>query len=149
MSYTVGEAARRLNVAPSTLRYYDKEGLLPAVSRTEGGIRMFTAADMETLSMIGCLKKAGMSIKDIKQFMDWCHQGDSTISQRKELIKKQRRAVEVQIRQLNETLDVLDYKQWYYETAEKAGTCKIHDNLSEEDIPEKFRCGRKKVKGTA
>ena len=70
MSYTVGEAARRLNVAPSTLRYYDKEGLLPAVSRTEGGIRMFTAADMETLSMIGCLKKAGMSIKDIKQFMD-------------------------------------------------------------------------------
>ena len=53
MSYTVGEAARRLNVAPSTLRYYDKEGLLPAVSRTEGGIRMFTAADMETLSMIG------------------------------------------------------------------------------------------------
>lgn len=57
MSYTVGEAARRLNVAPSTLRYYDKEGLLPAVSRTEGGIRMFTAADMETLSMIGCLKK--------------------------------------------------------------------------------------------
>ena len=72
MSYTVGEAARRLNVAPSTLRYYDKEGLLPAVSRTEGGIRMFTAADMETLSMIGCLKKAGMSIKDIKQFMDWC-----------------------------------------------------------------------------
>lgn len=149
MSYTVGEAARRLNVAPSTLRYYDKEGLLPAVSRTEGGIRMFTAADMETLSMIGCLKKSGMSIKDIKQFMDWCHQGDSTISLRKELIKKQRRAVEEQIRQLNETLDVLDYKQWYYETAEKAGTCKIHDNLSEEDIPEKFRCGRKKVKGTA
>ena len=104
---------------------------------------------METLSMIGCLKKAGMSIKDIKQFMDWCHQGDSTIFQRKELIKKQRRAVEEQIRQLNETLDVLDYKQWYYETAEKAGTCKIHDKLSEEDIPEKFRCGRKKVKGTA
>ena len=104
---------------------------------------------METLSMIGCLKKAGMSIKDIKQFMDGCHQGDSTISQRKELIKKQRRAVEEQIRQLNETLDVLDYKQWYYETAEKAGTCKIHDKLSEEDIPEKFRCGRKKVKGTA
>ena len=99
MSYTVGEAARRLNVAPSTLRYYDKEGLLPAVSRTEGGIRMFTAADMETLSMIGCLKKAGMSIKDIKQFMDWCHRGDSTISLRKELIKKQRRAVEEQIPQ--------------------------------------------------
>ena len=146
--YTIGQVAEMFGLPISTLRYYDKQGLFPHMERVSG-IRKFSDTEIEALRVIECLKKAGMEIKDIKQFMDWCHQGDSTISLRKELIKKQRRAVEEQIRQLNETLDVLDYKQWYYETAEKAGTCKIHDNLSEEDIPEKFRCGRKKVKGTA
>jgi len=145
MNYTVGEAAIKLKVAPSTLRYYDKEGLL-SVQRTEGGIRIFTGDDMKALAMISCLKKAGMSIKDIKQFMEWCSMGDSTIHQRRELIEKQRRTVEEQIKELNSTLDVLEYKQWYYETAEKAGTCKIHDKLSLEDIPEKFRNSAKKLK---
>lgn len=57
MFYTVGEAAKRLGVAPSTLRYYDKEGLLPFVERTDGGIRMFKQSDFEGLRLIECLKK--------------------------------------------------------------------------------------------
>ena len=66
MFYTIGEMAQRLNVAPSTLRYYDKEGLLPFVERSSGGIRMFKEEDMEWLRVLGCLKKAGMSLKEIK-----------------------------------------------------------------------------------
>ena len=68
MFYTVGEMAKRMGVAASTLRYYDKEGLLPFVERSDGGIRMFKDSDMESLAMIECLKKTGMSIKDIKLF---------------------------------------------------------------------------------
>lgn len=57
MLYTVSEMAKRLNIAPSTLRYYDKEGLLPFVERSNGGIRMFKDSDFEWLSIIECLKK--------------------------------------------------------------------------------------------
>ena len=70
MYYTVGETARRLGVAASTLRYYDKEGLLPFVERSSGGIRMFKESDFEWLSIIECLKKAGMPIKEIRKFID-------------------------------------------------------------------------------
>lgn len=65
MVYTVGEMAKLLGVAASTLRYYDKEGLLPFVERSSGGIRMFRESDIEWLKVIGCMKKAGMSIKEV------------------------------------------------------------------------------------
>lgn len=139
MLYTVGEMAKKLNVAPSTLRYYDKEGLLPFVERSDGGIRMFKDEDFEWLHIIECLKKTGMSIKDIKTFIDWCMEGDSTIEQRLQLIDRQREAVLNQIAQMQETLKTLDYKHWYYETAKAAGTCKIHETMKLEDIPEEFR----------
>lgn len=71
MVYTVGEMARLLNVPASTLRYYDKEGLLPFVERSSGGIRMFKDSDYEWLQVIGCLKKAGMSIRDIRRIFCW------------------------------------------------------------------------------
>jgi DNA-binding transcriptional MerR regulator len=139
MLYTVGEMAKKLNVAPSTLRYYDKEGLLPFVERSDGGIRMFKDEDFEWLHIIECLKKTGMSIKDIKTFIDWCMEGDSTIEQRLQLIDRQREAVLNQIAQMQETLKTLNYKHWYYETAKAAGTCKIHETMKPEDIPEEFR----------
>lgn len=146
MFYTVGEMAEKLHVAPSTLRYYDKEGLLPFVERSSGGIRMFQEKDFSWLSIIECLKKAGLPIKEIKLFMDWCMQGDGTIDQRLELIKKQRTIVQEQIAQMQETLAMLDYKCWYYETAKEAGSCSIHDTLSEEDIPAEFRKAKAKAR---
>lgn len=138
MFYTIGEMAKKLNVAASTLRYYDKEGLLPFVERSGGGIRMFKDEDMEWLTIIECLKQTGMSIKDIKIFIDWCMQGDSTIGARLNLIDQQRSAVEKQIQNMQNTLHVLEYKHWYYETAKEAGTCSIHDSMPKEQIPEQF-----------
>lgn len=146
MFFTVGEMAKKMNVAPSTLRYYDKEGLLPFVERTEGGIRMFSDTDFELMSVIECLKKTGMPIKDIKTFVDWCIEGDSTIEKRLELIDKRRKAVEEQISQLQETLEILDYKHWYYETAKEAGTCAVHNNMNEEDIPSNLHCASLRLK---
>ena len=148
MLYTVGEMAKKLNVAPSTLRYYDKEGLLPFVERSKGGIRMFKDTDFEWLSIIECLKQTGMSIKEIKSFIDWCQQGDATIALRKALIQKQRQLVLSQMQQLQQTLDMLDYKSWYYETAEKAGTCQIHEHMPADAIPEHFKAVRDRAKGT-
>ena len=75
MIYIVGEMAQKLGVPASTLRYYDKEGLLPFVERSSGGIRMFRESDFEWLQVIRCMKKAGMSIKDIRQYIELSMQG--------------------------------------------------------------------------
>ncbi len=139
MLYTVGEMAKKLGVAASTLRYYDKEGLLPFVERSGGGIRMFKESDLEWMRIIECLKKTGMPIKEIKKFVDWCMEGDSTIDLRLELIDSRRAEVLKQMEQMKETLATLDYKHWYYETAKAAGTCDVHKNMKDEDIPERFR----------
>ena len=149
MQYTVGEMAKRLHVAPSTLRDYDKEGLLPFLERSSGGIRIFQDSDFEWLSIISCLKQTGMPIKDIKAFIDWCIEGDATIPQRLGLIDQQRQRVLEQIEQLQATLHILDYKHWYYETAQKAGTCAIHETLTEADIPPALQDACRCIKGAA
>lgn len=120
--YSIGEVAEIIGVPTSTLRYYDKEGILPFVKRTEGNVRSFAEEDLEWLRVIECLKKTKMSIKEIKQFIDWCIEGDSTIDKRLDLINRRRDLVLKEIESLQETLKTLDYKKWYYETAKAAGT---------------------------
>lgn len=139
MEYSIGEMAKKLNITPSALRYYDKEGLLPFVDRTSGGIRVFKDSDFPWLATIQCLKATGMPIKAIRCFIDWCIQGDETIEKRLALIRRQRQAAEAQMRCLRQALDMLEYKEWYYTTALEAGTCAIHDTMEEEAIPPKLR----------
>lgn len=139
MIYTVGEIAKMLGIPSSTLRYYDKEGLLPFVERSPGGIRMFQEKDYELLKIIECLKKSGMSIKDIKTYIKLTLQGNDTIEQRLELFKNQKNVLLAQMTSLQRTLDVLDYKCWFYETAKKAGTTNVTQNMTFDEIPEKYR----------
>lgn len=139
MTYTVGEMARLAGLPASTLRYYDQEGLLPYVERSPGGIRVFTEADYETLRVIDCLKKSGLSIKEIKSFMAMAARGDDSLNDRLELFRNRRRALQEQIQELQQTMELLNFKCWYYETALKAGTEAAVRNLSLEDIPSKLR----------
>lgn len=139
MFYTVGEMAKKLDVAPSTLRYYDKEGLLPFVERSSGGIRVFKEADYEWLKVIDCLKKTGMQLKDIKTFIEMAMQGDDTIEKRLKLIIKQKTAVEMQIAELEETLRTLEFKEWYYTIAKESGTTAVPRNMTLEELPEEYR----------
>lgn len=140
MSHTIGEVAKQLNISPSTLRYYDKEGLLPFLERSSGGIRMFKDEDLTNLKTIECLKKTGMSIKDIKYFIDCCMIGDSKINERLSIMETQRISVIQQMQEMQDMLDMLNYKCWYYETAKDAGTCSIHDpdHVVLEKIPQEF-----------
>ena len=105
----------------STLRYYDKQGLFPNMERVSG-IRRFSEQEIEALRVIECLKKAGMEIRDIKQFMDWCKEGPATYPQRKELFETQKAHMEEEITRMNCTLDMLKFKCWYYEQAIKDGS---------------------------
>lgn len=146
MSFTIGEMAKYLNIPPSALRYYEREGLLPFVERSAGGARFFKDSDVEWLHLIDCMKKTGMPIKDIKTFVNLCIEGDSTIQQRLTLLEKQRDSVLARIAELQETLNTLDYKHWYYEQAKAAGTCQGLENLTEEDVPEELLPAFRKLK---
>ena len=134
MLYTVGEMAKLLDIPASTLRYYDKEGLLPFVERSSGGIRMFKEQDYEWLKIIECMKKAGMPIKDIKRYIELTIEGDKTIHERLELFKKQKQLLETKLKSLQHALEVIDFKCWYYEKAEEAGTVDVPQNMSLEDL---------------
>ena len=94
--YTIGQVAERFHLPVSTLRYYDKQGLFPGMARTSG-IRRFGEGELEALRVIECLKKSGLEIRDIRQFMDWCTEGAATYPQRLELFQRQRANVEEEL----------------------------------------------------
>lgn len=131
MEYSIGEVAEKLNLTASTIRYYDKEGLLPFVKRRQSGIRTFSESDIGILKIIECLKSTGMSIKDIKKFSEWCMEGDLSLQERYDMFLERKHVVEKQIEDLQKSLALIEHKCWYYETALKAGTEQIHkDNFS-------------------
>lgn len=121
-SWTIGQAAERTGLSVSTLRYYEKEGLLPFVERTRGGQRMFKEEDFNWLSIIECLKNTGVPIREIRQYIDWCMEGDATLEQRRDLFLRQKARVESRIAEYCRNLDKINYKIWYYERAIAAGT---------------------------
>ena len=116
MYYSIGRVSEMFGLPVSTLRYYDKEGLFPNMERVSG-IRKFSDKELETLRVIECLKKSGLEIKDIKQFMEWCSQGSSTYSKRRELFERQKENIECRISRLEQALDMIKFKCWYYDTA--------------------------------
>lgn len=136
--YTIGQVSEMFGLPISTLRYYDKEGLFPELQRASG-IRRFEEKEIDTLRMIECLKKSGLEIRDIKQFMKWCAEGSSTYPQRRELFLRQKETVEAEIRALERTLDMLRFKCWYYEQAIQDGNeDRIHAMLPDK-LPEEIQ----------
>lgn len=127
MTYTIAQAAAKAHLTAHTLRYYDKEGLLPFIERSNSGNRIFKDEDFESLSIINCLKNTGMSIKDIKTYIDWCMEGDSSLNKRLNVFLKQREALLAKMKELENHMKTVDFKIWYYETAIEAGTEAIHE----------------------
>ncbi|SLL05491.1 Putative transcriptional regulator, MerR family [Mycobacteroides abscessus subsp. abscessus] len=125
-TYSISEVAKKLNLTVYALRYYDKEGLMPFVERTSNGTRLFKDSDIESLKVIQCLKSTGMPIKEIKGFITWCSEGDSTLQQRYAMFLERKAAVEAQLEELKKTMDVINHKCNYYMTAIEAGTEDIH-----------------------
>ena len=136
--YSIGQVAEMFGLPISTLRYYDKQGLFPNIERVSG-IRRFSEAEIEALRVIECLKKAGMEIKDIRQFMDWCTEGPSTYPQRKALFEEQRSHMEAELEQMNRMLDMLKFKCWYYEQAIRDGNEEKLAAMIPDELPKDIR----------
>ncbi|MEY8749221.1 MerR family transcriptional regulator [Alkalicoccobacillus gibsonii] len=128
MTYSIGEVAETLDLTVHTLRYYDKEGLMPFVERSPSGQRLFKDSDIEALKIIQCLKLTGMPLKEIKGFIQWCQDGDSSLTQRYEMFLERKAKVEAQMEELKKTMEIIDHKCHYYMTAVEAGTEEIHKN---------------------
>ncbi len=139
MCYSIGEVANTTNIAISTLRYYDREGLFPYMERSKGGIRVFSDKEVDTIKVIECLKASGMSIKDIKNFLDWCQQGDRSLQKRRDMFYERLEEVKKQIKALQDTMQTLKFKCWYYDTALAAGTEKFVKEMPVEQIPKELR----------
>lgn len=137
MNYTIKEASQIMNLPASTLRYYDRQGLLPFMERKESGYRIFSEDDIMMLRVIDCLKRSGMPLKEIRQFTEWCRQGDASLEQRYQLFLERKQVVEEQMAELQKVLDLINHKCWYYQTALEAGTEKIH---SQNTTSDKFTC---------
>lgn len=125
MHYKIGEIAKMLGISTATIRYYEQEGLLPHIPKAANGIRLFDESSIEFLKIILCLKRSGMSIESIKEFVDYVAQGDDTIAKRLELFERQRQLLLEEIETLQRTLKYVDYKCAFYSEAKKLGSTKL------------------------
>ena len=133
--YSIGQVSESFRLPISTLRFYDREGLFPGLER-QSGIRKFSDRELEALRVIECLKKSGLEIRDIKQFMQWCSEGPSTYPQRLELFYRRRETIESEIEKLNRALAMINFKCWYYETACADGNEERISSMLPDKLPE-------------
>jgi DNA-binding transcriptional MerR regulator len=110
MYYTIKQVSEKTNLSAHVLRYYEKEGLLPQIGRSESGIRRYRQDDLEWLGLICCLKNTGMSIKQIKAFVDLSAQGDQTLRRRCDMLMEHKRAVEEKIAEMHRHLEKVQCK---------------------------------------
>ena len=115
MDYTIRQAAEKLEVTTHTLRYYEREGLLPSIERDKHGNRKFGEPDMERALLIRCLRDTEMSVGEIKRYVDLCAAGETTVKTRRQMLLDHKQAVEQRIRQMHHCLERLDRKLEYYD----------------------------------
>ena len=108
--YSIQEVSKKTGLTAHTLRYYEKEGLLSGVERTQGGFRQYTDEDLERLGLICCLKNTGMSIQEIARFVQLTHEGEHTLEERVELLRTHRERVLERMAEMQKHLDKVTWK---------------------------------------
>ncbi len=119
MEYTIKEVSERFDLSPHTLRYYEKEGLLPAIGRDANGIRLYSDTDLEWLQLVCCMRATGMSISYIKNYIDLCRMGTDTISERRQIILNQKEIIEGELKKYKELLKMVNRKLKHYDEMTK------------------------------
>lgn len=118
-TYSISEVAEQFSLQPHTLRFYEREGIITP-TRAENGIRKYTDEDMARMKMVLCLKETGMSIKDIRRYFQLVEEGDSTLTERLEIMVEQREQVLREIEELKAHLQMIEFKvEMYQERCKK------------------------------
>ena len=113
--YTMMQACREANMTYQALKFYCNEGLVPNVKRDGNNRRIFDERDVKWIKDLVFLKKCGMSIQEMKEYLDLCLQGQATIPQRKEMLTKKQEALRRSIQELEDSVAYIDWKQNFYD----------------------------------
>ena len=112
--YTIKQIAEKTKLSEHTIRYYDREGLIPLITRTKSGIRQFSEDDLEWINFICCLRYSSMPLLEIKEFMQLCLKGKNSLEERKVLLEKHRARILEQISSLDNSLNIINFKIDHY-----------------------------------
>ena len=118
---TIKEVSQKYNISSDTLRYYERVGMIPPVTRTAGGIRDYGESDLGWVELALCMRGAGLPVEAMIEYVKLCQQGDSTIEARMLLLKEQMETLLEQKAQIESTIKRLDFKISRYEEAVKTG----------------------------
>ncbi len=121
MGLTIKEVSEKFNISSETLRYYERVGVIPPVTRTAGGIRDYQEDDIAWVETAKCFRAAGLPIEGLIEYLKLYQEGDSTLQARLDLLSEQREMLLLQQKQLETTLNKLNYKISKYESAVKTG----------------------------
>lgn len=116
MVYTVKQLSEKYQLSAHTIRYYDDQGLFPDVTRDSNGTRLFSEEHLDWINLVLCLRKTGMSISDIKHFIELCQEGDHTIPERYEIILNQKKKAQEDLLEMQKRLEILNHKENYYKS---------------------------------
>ncbi len=118
---TVKEVSEKFNITQDTLRYYERIGMIPPVTRTSGGARNYQQVDLDWVELAICMRSAGLPVEVMIEYVKLCQEGETTIPARLQLLQEQRVTLLEQRKQLDATLDRLNYKIARYEVAVDTG----------------------------
>ena len=113
--YTMMQVCRQLDMTYQTLKYYCNEGLIPNVKRDSNNRRIFDEKDVKWIKDLTCLKKCGMSIQEMKEYLELCLQGESTIMLRKEMLSKKQQELRKSMKELEDSVAYIERKKNFYD----------------------------------
>lgn len=113
--YTMMQVCREVDMTYQTLKYYCNEGLIPNVKRDGNNRRIFDEKDVKWIKDLTCLKKCGLSIQEMKEYLELCLQGESTILRRKQMLTEKRKVLKSSIQELEDSVAYIDWKQNFYD----------------------------------
>ncbi len=118
--YSIQDVSKKTGLSAHTLRYYEKEGLIAGVERTQGGFRQYTDEDLEALGLICCLKNTGMSLQEISRFVNLTREGEQTLRERVELLREHRESVIARMNEMQKYLEKVTWKLNFFTEKLKA-----------------------------
>ena len=116
---TISEVSKKYDLTPDTIRYYEKEGLIPKAPRTKSGIRDFDEETCNWIEFIKCMRNAGLEIEILKQYVELFKQGSKTVKERRLLLEEQRKKLLEKQKDIKATLERLNYKIKIYDEIEQ------------------------------
>ena len=126
--YSMKEACQLTNMSYETLKFYCNEGLVPNVKRDKRNYRIFSDKDIKWIDSLNCLKRCGMTINEMKEYLELCLEGERSIPERKIILAKKREALLQSMEEIQKSIDFIDWKQNFYDEV-LSGKTKYYSNL--------------------